>query len=147
VKIESPLPRVVHDRPGRCHSPRASSALCSVTTGQFRPYLRTAHETHRLGHSVGVDCESLGGSDQLPAEVRVDGVARLVNDHEISARPDSLELPYACKGSLKIKAAVYQDLRDVGKRVGAAGTSSCQAPSDPALKRAGARGGPGQKVR
>src|SRR5438309_8845293 len=66
-------------------------------------------------------CELVGRADQFPGDARaVGGVPRVVNDHQLGARPDAAEVPGPGDRRLKIKASMHQDPRDAGQRGGAA---------------------------
>src|SRR2546426_9435304 len=55
-------------------------------------------------------CEFVGGADQSLGDARaVGGVPRIVNDHQLGARPDPAQVPGPSDRRLKIKASVHQD--------------------------------------
>src|SRR4029077_7959770 len=53
-------------------------------------------------------------------ECRVASVPRFVDDHQVGARPNPLELPRVADGRLEIESPVDEDAGDAGKRAGAA---------------------------
>jgi len=62
--------------------------------------------------------EAIGCSNDLLGKTRtVGGMACVVNNHQLGARPHAVKFPCVCNGGLEVKATIHQDAKYVGQYV------------------------------